>query len=1358
VKYHDRPEHTQQPLAFQSAGQFFEWFRWTQSHRRVIYTSHPGNGGNTVSIGHDLFAWVRHFILVEPDITPSDDPIEIFAINANADSTLSVTVSGYTCYPNYEFFQLVQPAAVRRVAVLKAISSSTRLLRSWTLPRGILVLFYTGQTFTLTVHLVPANCQRFGLPAPIFEYHSRTPWIMSHSSFFASFCHATNNLVVAAVSRKDTMRSSVPFSGQLLSLIFDSELKAVVECKEMDLAARFAPLLPKLDCKAQKTEFGGLALSEDGMSGVMVFARGKDDTYRPDKPRQFVVVFEPRQGVVLRTILVRKDFAGQLDFLYPFRFDQNSILFGVLGKTTARLSLTLVKCDIGEDGLRFEDEQRQYLIDTMPHMADPKGRLQEGMHSIACLVDNDRLLVVISGSPGRPKRVQIGVPGDGAVESLANCWHFQGMEIANVFERSIREFGLSTIWIANCDFIQQEYLRLSVRFKPQSNNSRDQLLSTLRSRIGQQVLWQDFDHGRNYMSYGTKSIPWTLLFIKFCSVPEVVVMAPIAPDDAFARRQCTAFVPALLAALPTGKCFSVSYVGTNGTGIISSLTGMEFTCRRNGTMSVGSTILPVAKAAPGLFDKQGKFTPGNVANLVNVVGSLFTVSGATAQAIGFIAAVLMSDVVIVEVEELNGFWEEVKFSCDFVLWKFGLSFSRAKVDVFVIGGKELEIVGIPETSSVHDLCGVCKFQFVSRGEVDKIIGGSMKIGSNLQVTSGFVGDLRKSCGLFGSFVDIGSSMISVQDVFDHSEKYRRTGDVSKSEWLCRQSAQKGSIEARYSLCDCYKIEESERSSFLEGLALSGHVESAWKIFTEDKSRIDCIDICVSHGHVEAKIEKARSIGGSGAIDILFEVAKSGNEDANELLYEYRNDFNGEVADWQSRYWVSRDAWKSYLCYNIAKKKQVDQDFKHYRLILNSLSHQYSEPSDLSAEGLRRSLNCGNKLAAVHLAELLDDGDAKKAILKEGLPTRPAFFALGMMYFGDIDPPYDVIYECYRDGILAEESVTTESTEMQEMLMGFFRGETGPVSDWPGIRLELARFLTDPAPNSFSKEPSQILASEILDDDLPEFDLLWLKHKYEEVMASRSPQLSELCQRVEKSIVKASGSPFQGELEYLSIKFDSSISKHRLKLAADHGCADAQLELGRTLLNETQVDEASAAVEYLRSCPLPGGQFLYSLIIASGSYGVTKDLPRAREIWRTISAIQRDDVPESLRPARIAFAFAKWQQAQDDDELACAMYDIVAQSMRDVDCVDSWEHDSHLIYILLQQIYLNPRVQGIRRFPKHVSVLVRELNKRQEAEIAMRVIHAFFDDPQLRTVDGQTQRRMEDLRANSHRNYYGHGAT
>jgi hypothetical protein len=92
----------------------------------------------------------------------------------------------------------------------------------------------------------------------------------------------------------------------------------------------------------------------------------------------------------------------------------------------------------------------------------------------------------------------------------------------------------------------------------------------------------------------------------------------------------------------------------------------------------------------------------------------------------------MSNVVIVEVEELREFWNEVKFSCDFVMCKFGLSFSKSKVDVFVIGCEELELGGIPETSSVHDLCEVCEFQFVNRSEVEQAIGGSLKIGRNLQ--------------------------------------------------------------------------------------------------------------------------------------------------------------------------------------------------------------------------------------------------------------------------------------------------------------------------------------------------------------------------------------------------------------------------------------------------------------------------------------------------------------------------------------------------------------------------------------------------------------------------------------------------
>jgi hypothetical protein len=148
------------------------------------------------------------------------------------------------------------------------------------------------------------------------------------------------------------------------------------------------------------------------------------------------------------------------------------------------------------------------------------------------------------------------------------------------------------------------------------------------------------------------------------------------------------------------------------------------------------------------------------------------------------------------------------------------------------------------------------------------------------------------------------------------------------------------------------------------------------------------------------------------------------------------------------------------------------------------------------------------------------------------------------------------------------------------------------------------------------------------------------------------------------------------------------------------------------------------------------------------------LPRAREIWRTISVNSLDSVPEPLRPARIAFAFAKWQQAQDDDELLRAMYDVVSQSMRDGNCVDLSELDGPLLYILLLQIYLNPRVKGVRQFPKHVRAFVHALNKREDTGVVEGFFRAFFDDPQLNTVDDQIRRMMEDLQFTSRWNVVG----
>jgi hypothetical protein len=1136
------------------------------------------------------------------------------------------------------------------------------------------------------------------------------------------------------------IRPAIPFSGQVLSLVFDGELNAVVECKEIDLAAGFAPLLPKLDHKAQTTEFGGLALSEDGMSGVMVFARARDDEYRPGKPRQFVVVFEPRQGVVLRTILVKKDFVQQLDFLYPFRFDQNSILFGLPGKAAGQLSLSLVKCDITEDGLQFEDKQREYLIDNMRYMADSKGRLQEGMHSVACLVDDERLLIKMPGSQGRPKKLEIGVPGDAPVEFVEMCGRFEGLEIANVFERSIREFGVSAIWIANCGFIPQEYLKLSIHVKSQSNGNDDQLLSALRKRIGQHVVLENLNTLPNYPSYRSREIPWTSLFIKFCSVPEVVVMAPTASDDAFARRQCTAFVPALLAALPTGQCFSVSYVGINGTGIISSLSGMEFTCRRNRTMSVGSTVLPVvAKAAAGLIDSFARFKTADVRSLVNVVGSLFTVSGATAQAIGFIAAVSMSNVVIVEVEDLKEFWKEVQFSCDFVMCKFGLSFSVAEVEVFVIGSEELEIGGIPRTSSVHCLCEKCKFQNVDRSDVDKVIGGSMKIGSSLQVTSNFVGYLRKSCGLFGNFVDVGSAMISMRDVFELSEEYRRRGDICKSEWLCRQSAQKGYSEARYSLCESYRIEKSERSSLLEDLALSGHVGSAWLLFKEDKSRIDCFNNCVSHGHVEAMIEKAGAIGGPGAIDILFEVAKSGNEVANELLYEYRSDFVGEVADWQSRYWLSRDAWKSYLCYEIAKK-QIGQDFCHYRRILNSLSRQYREPSDLSAEGLRRSLDSGNKLAAVHLAELIKNEDAKKAVLSEGLPSRPAFFALAMIYLGKNEPAYDVIYECYRDGILADESITPESIEAQEMLMDFFRGDMGPVNNRPEIRLELARFLTDPADNSFSKDADSIRTFPPTDSDLPEYSVIWASLEYNHLKRGRRSDFTRPIQVCEAALRKWPGC---GRIEFLLSQMVTKDQDRLLQAAAEHGCPEAQVWHAVSSLKKPDVpaSERGLIIHCLKanSSDNPVCRFYLALFMAVGEWGVQKDLEAARELCSSVQLEQMPTVTiDTLQPG-LSFLIQCQIMASRDDA------DFVKNLLYGAKLVPDDDPEMKVVYFA--QVYLNPRVNAFKIAP--IGQMPEELLERLEGsepgkELAAQLAEKYFESGGVAKA-GRMAQRLQALR-------------
>jgi TPR repeat protein len=489
------------------------------------------------------------------------------------------------------------------------------------------------------------------------------------------------------------------------------------------------------------------------------------------------------------------------------------------------------------------------------------------------------------------------------------------------------------------------------------------------------------------------------------------------------------------------------------------------------------------------------------------------------------------------------------------------------------------------------------------------------------------------------------------------------------EWFTKVAADAGSQEAQYSL----------GGSYLEHAAASGHIPSQWSVFQRDPSRLDYLDNCARSHHRPAMLRKAELGSPAVAIPLLVELQISGSDEASDKLYELRDHLSPEAALGQARFWVSRDPNKSLNCYRLAGR----DDFALYRSILIAYNRQFDQiPEDLSEDGLRRTLEAGNKLAALPLADLAAD-DERREILERGLPTRPAYFALAWLCLGYPEPDNDVIYEYFRDGILAD---STESADVQSFLMSFFNGEITPLKRLPQIRLEIARFLTDPAENSFEKDVEAVVAALPEDDDLPEYTAVWATVAFGQMEVSTVVQICE--RALKKSTLR--------EIEF--VLFKARKSTEYLRAAAAHGHPEAQSQyaiqaLGRW--SSLTARQKALVIECLRARSSDPSQiecrYLYGLFVASGESGVRRDPEAAKRLWKdiTIDDVSRITVEvDCLQPGVSLFTHNLLATADNDEDLVTKLYSIASLLIRD---------DPQFAAILLKQVFLNPRVNALEKF-------------------------------------------------------------
>jgi hypothetical protein len=102
--------------------------------------------------------------------------------------------------------------------------------------------------------------------------------------------------------------------------------------------------------------------------------------------------------------------------------------------------------------------------------------------------------------------------------------------------------------------------------------------------------------------------------------------------------------------------------------------------------------------------------------------------------------------------------------------------------------------------------------------------------------------------------------------------------------------------------------------------------------------------------------------------------------------------------------------------------------------------------------------------------------------------------------------------------------------------------------------------------------------------------------------------------------------------------------------------------------------------------------LYGLFVASGVSGVRKDPEAAKGLWKDITI---DDVStitvevDCLQPGVSLFIHNLLATAESDEELVTRLYNIASLRIQD---------DPEFAVILLKQVFLNPRVDAVKKFP------------------------------------------------------------
>jgi hypothetical protein len=149
---------------------------------------------------------------------------------------------------------------------------------------------------------------------------------------FASFCAATQNLVIAGVS--DRVAVAPDDGSRFLSVFLDSALARVTRAAaDLQLIEHFIPLVPKCQRESLPAALIGLQLNENGENGVMVFVRGN--------AQYFFVLFDAQDPEPVQTFAVSTaDFPVTPGGFVPLCFRGPPDLAGVPDSSAVRALLS----------------------------------------------------------------------------------------------------------------------------------------------------------------------------------------------------------------------------------------------------------------------------------------------------------------------------------------------------------------------------------------------------------------------------------------------------------------------------------------------------------------------------------------------------------------------------------------------------------------------------------------------------------------------------------------------------------------------------------------------------------------------------------------------------------------------------------------------------------------------------------------------------------------------------------------------------------------------------------------------------------------------------------------------------------